>query len=331
MKAKLIYFSKIGVTLGLLAYFLTKVNLRDSYVAIKAADPKLFLFAIVITVISWYLAAIRWSAVLGLMQTQASASQLFRINLIGTFYSMVLPGGKLAGDAMSAHRFTKYQSQGGYSKKYFLSVVMDRFFGMLGIFIFLGFYLLARRSGVSALGRQEWLVGLITVTLAGLGLLAIFSNTLDLLMLWVTKLPIRALQKLREPIRDGLQKIRQKKSKLWGLLGITGVSMFFSILSVYIVNLAVGLNASFEIIAFAYSLSTIFIVIPITLAGIGLREGTIVYILTKVGFETPKSVALAFLGIGLLFIFAATGGLLELMGIIRLGGKNHDSHNQIQA
>ncbi len=93
--------------------------------------------------------------------------------------------------------------------------------------------------------------------------------------------------------------------------------MFFSVLSVYAMSSAVGLNLSLEITAFAYFLSALFIILPLTIAGVGVREGVLVFVLTRAGFKESGAIALAVVGVIMLFVFALIGAILELWGRLK--------------
>ncbi len=171
MKKKILYVVKLITTLGLVLYFLDHINLRESLAVLKKTNLPIFFAAILITAISWYLSAIRWRAVLGVMSVKIPAAKLFFINLIGTFYGIVLPGGKLSGDAISAHRFTKSYGGEADNKKYFFSALVDRIMGLLTIAVFLSLYFLAHRPIIKILGDQTMLLGFIVIALTVIGIL----------------------------------------------------------------------------------------------------------------------------------------------------------------
>ena len=74
---------------------------------------------------------------------------------------------------------------------------------------------------------------------------------------------------------------------------------------------ALGLGVGFWTIAFFNSLVVILITLPITVAGIGLREGGLIYLLIQTGMEPEKAAALSFLNLFIMITLASFGGLWE--------------------
>ncbi|MDP3901941.1 MAG: hypothetical protein Q8Q37_03185, partial [bacterium] len=64
-------------------------------------------------------------------------------------------------------------------------------------------------------------------------------------------------------------------------------------------------------IVFFNTLAVVLIVIPITIAGIGLRESGLVYFFVTAGIVPEKALALSILNLLLMVILALMGGLIE--------------------
>ncbi len=76
--------------------------------------------------------------------------------------------------------------------------------------------------------------------------------------------------------------------------------------------LGLDLNINYLTIAFINSLAVVLIIIPITIGGVGLREGGLVYLLVQAGAIAEKSLALSLLNFLNMSILAVIGGIVEL-------------------
>ena len=81
--------------------------------------------------------------------------------------------------------------------------------------------------------------------------------------------------------------------------------------ALYVISEALGSGVDFWTIAFFNSLVIILITIPITIAGIGLREGGLIYLLIQTGLAPERAAALSFLNLFIIMTLASLGGLWE--------------------
>lgn len=65
------------------------------------------------------------------------------------------------------------------------------------------------------------------------------------------------------------------------------------------------------VVALFNSLAVILISIPITVAGIGLREGGLVYLFVQAGIPLEKAAALSALNLAMMLVLALIGGIVE--------------------
>ena len=300
---------------------LKKIDTASLWTALKNADPWLFAAAVGLSALSWIMSAIRWQEVLRVMNAKVSWPILFSANITSIFYSMILPGGKVSGDAISAYRITRRFGAAGNKTAYVFSVIMDRIFGVLTFLIFLSLYFIFNEPTIYVLGGQKFVAGLMAIVGAIVGALIVFTNIFDRLLLVAQKIKINWLQKIIIPALEALSRYRARPSILLKILAVSSVSMILSASSIFFISRAVGLHQPLLTVVFAYLLSTIFVLIPLTVAGIGLREGSIVFVMTRAGANTEQAVALAFLAIGMFVLFAIWGGLGELYRVLKKSKK----------
>ncbi|MDD5547596.1 MAG: lysylphosphatidylglycerol synthase transmembrane domain-containing protein [Candidatus Pacebacteria bacterium] len=314
MKKTILYFLRIVLTAAVVWYFFQKINLEKSFEAVKQADFLIFLSALAVSLIAWIFNSLRWRQIFLAANINMPAKKLFLYNLVGVFYGVVLPGGKLTGDAVCAHRLTEDNSENGYDKRYFLSILMDRAIGMLTMIFFVSVYFIFKKPFYN-LGWQSDAFGYFLLAADLLGFILIFTPVFGLVVSKIIKL-FASRWSLLNNIESITQVYGQNKRRLYPalLFSIAGVSCLA--LSVYLLSLSVGLGASFGAVGFSYLLATILIVVPITIGGIGLREGGITYFLIHLGAPIDGAAALSILMFAQFAIVALIGGAIELYFVV---------------
>ena len=89
------------------------------------------------------------------------------------------------------------------------------------------------------------------------------------------------------------------------------VSVLVSAFSVYILSLGLKIGVDFWTVAFFNSLAVVLISVPITVAGIVLRESGLVYLCFQAGVPLEKAAALSALNLAMMLVLALLGGALE--------------------
>jgi uncharacterized protein (TIRG00374 family) len=312
MKKIAIYCLKISFTLFFIWYFLQKIDLRSALDAIQGSSPFLFLLALGFVAVSWIFTALRWRTILSSIGINVTGVRLFVYNLIGNFYGIILPGGKVTGDLMSAYRLTNGESGNYYRTKYFLSMLADRFLGMFIMVIILSFYFVFSSPVISVFGNNALFLGAVFVG-GVLGVCAaIFIPALDALWHALSKIPILFFEKIFNKALAILQFIRSNKKSFLVACALSFVATLLNITAIYLLATSVHLELDILTVGFAYLAATTLVSIPVTLAGIGLREGTLVYILTAAGGELHASAALSLLALALLAVYGVIGGIIEI-------------------
>jgi hypothetical protein len=231
-----------------------------------------------------------------------STQKLYGWYLQGMFYSLFLPG-SIGGDVS---RILNLSETTGCSKKLAsLTVLGERFTGLLAI---VGLTLV---SGV--LLPQEPLLPWLRCLLVG-GLMTVLLLGLLLRFRPVHQYPLPAtLQPLMTKLSDVFSLLSQPRF----LLDTMGYSVFIQILMLMIQALsaqAVGINASLPSLGFAYGWTNLLSILPVSLNGIGVREGALVYFLGK--FQISGQFALIY-GLYILWVTILT----SLSGGVVLGAE----------
>lgn len=247
-------------------------------------------------------AVYRWHEVLFHQGIQIHFTKLLRFFWMGLFFNQVLPS-SVGGDALRGYYLCREGVSLGQAS---IGVLLDRLFGMLGLVILVlvmipSFYGLILDEGA----RLGVLAGA-TVALAAIGALFMLDRLPPFMMRWRVA---RGLSKLASDAR------RQVFSMNPGIRLValsTGIH-FVSIIVVGVLARAMGLEIAWAGLLVLVPLATLFMMMPVSIAGWGVREGIMVFGLAHFGVDAAQALALSILYGMLLLAVALPGGLIWLV------------------
>lgn len=289
-KKKLLFLAlKVSVSALLLAVIFRKAGLQDVYSHLRSMDLRFFLAASLIHLVIVYFASLRWGL---LLEEKYPSGKLFSLYLIGSFFNNILPGA-VGGDAVKIYYLYRETRRGGDSLG---SVFLDRYIGLLGL-LFIGFVsgLLAFRS-LAAIGMQ-WVIPSMT---------AVFL----LISLAVFGLRIGKRFAVIRDFYEYLHRYRGKKKTILKAFALSLVIQTATIGMIYVVALGIGLRLTFTALFVFVPIIITVTTLPISIAGLGVRESAFAVLFGLVGVPPRESVAISFLWF-LSIVAASLVGLVE--------------------
>ncbi len=264
-KRLLLLAIKIIVSISLLAYLVSKLDF-DSLAKLQI-DISWYIFAsVVVMLIALAFMTIRWRYVLNLIKEKTySIRILYEYYLIGSFFNIFIPGA-IGGDAMRLYHVSKNYHLS--KAKSLLAVFIERVGGLFALGLILMFSLLFNDTIRTKLDFGFSLIALFTF-----GMIA----ALVIAKYFVQK---------RMPIN-------YKDLSL--ILLLSGLGQFGDILISYIFSLYFGLDITILNLMSIMPLVYVATVIPISLGGVGVREGVMTAGLTLYGVEVSDAVMISFL------------------------------------
>jgi uncharacterized protein (TIRG00374 family) len=244
--------------------------------------------AMLLTLAGILLSAARWQAVLTAMGQETRFGQLLSHYLAGQFVANVLPT-TIGGDVLRVSRLSRDSGAGPTS---FASVVLERLTGwvVLPVMTFLGFLV---NPGLRELGRATQ----VAVSLA--------AGTLVLLVLVVLAVAShrygdidaeKGWRRFLAAVSMGLDQLRKNPSQAASVLLVGLVYQLVLVGAAVMAARALGIEAAgpTALLAF-FPAVAIAQVLPISISGLGVREGLFVLFLRPLGVPTQQAVALGLL------------------------------------
>ena len=295
---------KAGISLGLIVLLLWHANLNKAVDSLARLDIGWFLLAVLIKGTGILAGVIRWQILLIAQNLRLRFTNLGGAYLIGRFFGSFLP----STIGLDVYR-TYFSSV--RTRKVARCVAVTAVEKVIGLFALSLLALLAIPFGVRLLHeRTLWILGLAMCAPIGLSSMILLWPGLFLRIAeWFrqrnTKLS-NSLGRLSEAVgRFGQQRIKLAQAVLLGLVVHGGTS------AMYVATArAVGVDIPAYEILFIGPLMIAATLVPISIAGIGVRETTYVYFLSKVGVPTELAILLGFLGFLAGEIYSLAGGIV---------------------
>ncbi|HWR57991.1 MAG TPA: lysylphosphatidylglycerol synthase transmembrane domain-containing protein [Thermodesulfovibrionales bacterium] len=288
---------KVLVSSGLLYFVISKTGVEKVVSALGEMNLLLFLVAVLIYLSSIFLCSIRWRL---LIHDHFDFRRLFSFYLMGSFFNHILPG-IIGGDAVKVYYLYKDTGRGASA---LASVFMDRYVGFTAL-MFVG--LSAFPFGLSYFKGSyiEWVLPLI-ILLFVVGSFIIFG------------LKIGRRIKFLSGFYDYFVMYKGKRDVLAKTFFISLVVQIIIIFGVYFVSL--GLKADIPLLAFFMFIPIISTIatVPISIAGLGLREASFVLLFGFLGVSPVQATAISFAWF-LSFVAGSIPGLVEYLRYKKMG------------
>jgi uncharacterized protein (TIRG00374 family) len=275
---------RIVVSMGILAWLGSRMDWSHVVEAFRGLRWGYWVAAVGLYVVCQLLCCVRWmwlSRPLGFQQSLARFSSIY---FVGMFFNLFLPT-SVGGDAVRA----VYLANGsGRRMPAILSVLLDR---ISGVIVLIGLACVAAALSPVELPAQFRFAIYGLGSCAALGLLS-----LPLIARLAEALPERnKLRRLIGRVRESVALLRSRPDILVGTTLLSIVVQVLNAVLVWLVGLALNLVVPAVYYGVAAPMVTLVTLIPISLNGMGLREGGMVLFLGPAGASAANAVTLAFL------------------------------------
>lgn len=283
---------RVAASAIMLAFLLPRVR-ESSLISEWSTRTAMWLAAALgVTLVGIVLSAVRWRQVLHALGHRSRTATLLSHYLAGQFVGNFLPS-TIGGDVL---RVTRLSASNGDRPDSFASVVLERLTGWLvlpvicltGLFVNPSLLDLGTASAVAVVLSVGTLMLLVVLLAAGA------SPTLG------RRLAGReGWRRFVEAVHLGLDRFRQRPGAAVAVIAVGFAYQLAVVVAAYFGARALGLDVGpTAILAFMPAVA-IAQVIPISVGGLGVREGAFVLFLHPLGVPTGEAVALGLLVYGL--------------------------------
>lgn len=278
---------------------------------IRRLNPWSFAVAVGFYLCASFFSTLRWKLLIPL---SVGTGRLFSIYMIGSFFNTYMPG-TVGGDAVKAFYlgrelkgFHAAQTEKGFPPSVppypmaIGSIFMDRYIGLAALLL-IG--MIAIPFGTSYLRRASvnwpvfWVVPASAVFFAGISIL-------------IFKFRIGRRFDFLANTYNYFQKYASRKGTLIGAMLYSLLVQGMGILAVYVLGKGLLLPVAFLPLLIFLPIIILFSMIPLSISGMGLREGAFVFLLGIIGIPPDAAIALSLAWFLSVFV-AGIWGLIEYL------------------
>ena len=302
---RVLFLVKAVVTLLLVGLILYRADWGKIIGALKNANVLLIAVVFFSMAGNVAISAYKWQVLLQIYYIEIKLPRLTRYYFTAMFFNNFLPS-TIGGDG---YRFFKVYKNQDSRAGAIVPILAERIYGVL-VLLFLGFI----GSLVSFLQFRDHM------SVVGMAIGA--SGSIGILALHLLVSPggnARILQKLRfipEKVKESMKIIERyhhEPALFYKFLGVTTLYCAFLFVYRMILIRAVGESCSFFSLMSAVMMSNILAILPISINGIGLLDGSFIYIISSFGVSYESAIIVMILHRGLSLLLSTIGGVFYFL------------------
>lgn len=265
---------KALVSIGILYALFSKAGIFKVFALFKTINIYYFAAAALLYVVSLYVSSLRLRLIL---ENRFGVYKLFCINMIGAFFNNVLPG-STGGDAVKLYYVYRHTGDGVLAAG---SVFLDRYVGFFTLLV-IGFT--ASIMGFTKLSGTgvEYLMPFFIVSFVA-GSYFVFGLRIGRRFMFV--------RKFHDYFRIYIGRFRLIRNTI----AISIAVQITCIVCVYCVSKSLGAAVAFRDMLTFVPIVIVIASIPISISGLGVREGAFVLLFRLIGVKEDMAMAISFL------------------------------------
>ena len=295
---------RLIVTAAILFLLFKNIPLEQVLSTMGQTDVRAVAAAFLMTFLTHLGASLRLKKLCEIQALNLSAFEVFKINTSARFYSLFLPAGNFTGIAIRFYRLSIVKRK---YKEAIVAMFGDRIFATISLCIVgMVFWTIEWPEGTAL----YFVLMLVTfLSLSAILMAARFISPDQVHSLLARLLNRFTRGKFDLIIMNRENPSRRRSWMIVSMLFLSVVVHVFGILSYYLICNALALDLSFISIGWIRSAIILATMVPISISGIGLREGATVILLSYYNIPADAALALS------IIIFAVT-----VLGVGLIGG-----------
>lgn len=303
-KKKAVFILKIAVTLGLCGIILVKADWSGIWTAIAKVKPVLVAVVFFCMLLNIVLSAKKWQVLVSIHRMEVHLFDLTKFYLTGMFFSNFLPS-TVGGDG---YRIYKVYNINCSKAGAVIPVVVERLSGILALLL-LGFVsaVISFHQYGDKVSEAGILFGFFGMIASFLSAILVFNRRFQIWFDKLTLVPVRI-----KNLFGYLNEYRRNRRKLFQCAAISILFYLFLFSYRYILLYAIGETCSFSSFVVVTMLSILVANLPVSINGIGLLDGSFIYLISTFGVGYEAAITFMLLQRTLTSGISLLGGLIYL-------------------
>jgi uncharacterized protein (TIRG00374 family) len=306
-KRLILTLAKCLVSGFLIFWILRGTNLREIWMALWSANKPLLLLAFSLSLLTIYLRALRWQALLKSKQVNAPISFLIKSILVGIFFDNLMPS-IIGGDLVRTFDSWRLANRKADA---IAVIIVDRMLGVLALILFALVALIYYSRTMAVLSAFfKWVILAAGVVILALWVIFMapsrITGLIDKIRFPFSKKIQNAFDKMTNALISfsGYKNILTRGFILSLILQASVVTTFFIIGKS--LNIQAPFNSYFLIIPLAFFV----MMVPISINAIGIRENVYVFLFSIFYASKPEAIAFAWISFGFIIIRGLIGAIV---------------------
>jgi uncharacterized protein (TIRG00374 family) len=314
-KARLKFVLKLMVSLALLAYLVMQAELDGIMQATKNTRWPLVILVFFLFFVHFFIGTFRWRALARLHGAEPRLSYLFRSYMVANFFNNFLPS-TIGGDIVRIYdTWRAGTSKAGAAA----TILVERVLGILALAMLAAVGIALLGVGDILSSELVWLVGILIVGLLSVVILLFYPP------FWWTRL-IQSLVRSNVAVVSRMADIVQRVSgEFQGARSTLALALLLSflvqgnvILEYYLIGIAIGIDLHPAVFVAIVPLALVMIMLPVSVNGIGLREGVFTLLFGLFGVGVASALLFSWIFYALFVAHGILGGVVYILREDRL-------------
>ncbi|WP_028583092.1 lysylphosphatidylglycerol synthase transmembrane domain-containing protein [Desulfogranum mediterraneum] len=300
------YLLKLLVSCSIIGLILSRIDWQTFMTTLSRGDLSMLATAFVLLWLERVWAVFKWRYLLLAQGARISTWALFSIYNIGAFWGLFLPS-SLSTDVVRGYYLSKSTANLELSAA---SVVVDRMMGLFSLLFLCLVSVLLYSSNFEG-GLIYYVLGLscCTVAAACCAFWEAVPQVLEERLVFFREQ--RLGRKVLGMYRSFLQ-FKRYPRVMFTSFGYSLVLQLIRVVTIYITALAFGIEAELLTYFIVVPITVVVIMIPISVGGLGVREGSFVSLFALVGLDVNQSFAISGTNSIMVTVIGLMGGIFYL-------------------
>jgi uncharacterized protein (TIRG00374 family) len=314
MKGRQLLFlvAKFAFAAAVIVWLTRKTDLTRVLQSVRGAEPLSVVTGILLCLLTVAIAGWRWQQMLRIFQIEIALAPLIAIAQIGQFFVVFLPGP--VGDDLTRMLYISRLAPGRVGEAC-STVLLDRCIGLAAVLVLALFCVPVHWAMLSGTRQTYWLAHGIVIAGACIALFGAFfflagHPTHSWFQKRLSRLPAHTL---RDELIRAWGLLCANKRRLAEVVLAAVVTQVFLCFLFYFAGRSVGVGAPVTVWLSFVPVVLAANAVPITIAGIGVREYLLVLFLGVIaGIDSEHALAASFIAFAIIIIVCLLGGLLYI-------------------
>lgn len=303
-RTNLIFFFKAILSITILLFLLSNIDFFKVRQTLKNANTILILTVVALNIFERFQLTYKWNLLIKVRGVAVAFGRLFWINSIGSYLGLFLPS-SLGTDVVRGYYLVKNNSENIISIS---SVFVDRILGMFSLLTLGLVSVFFAGPIVSQYNIQIYIIVIFTIAALSFYLLQMKQST-NVLNAILKKFKNKKIIENGLKLHSSVIEYRSYPKTLTISFIITLMVQVTRVLTYYFIALAFDINISPVYYFLFVPIIMIVIMIPISIGGLGVKEGTFVAFFTLAGMSVNDAVIISFMN-----------SLIDMLNTVILGG-----------